>query len=426
MIINNDKQLLIIKISGESLKSKNDIINADFINDISVQIKEISNFFKIAIVLGGGNIWRGTLGSKIKMQRVKADQMGMLATVINSIALESALNNLGLETKIYSTIEMDKIADNYIISNIKESLKNNKIILLTCGIGRPFFSTDTGIALSAAELNAKYILMGKNNVDGVYDSDPNINPNAKFFKFLTYSKALNDELKVMDSTASSICRETKIKTIVFKINEKNCLLNVLNNKSKFTLISEDSSDFSDNFCLINNKNFLDKISFDKENKINHKDDYLNLENDFFKFEKNCNDDNFVNNDIKFEFNDSINEIDDNDPILQDYSEQDRLEELNEIKNSLILNNKKSKQENIDHFVKQVLNSDNEINSIIKETVDSFDNKNNFKTKNFFNKQRTNNNFADNLEIFLSKVEKLRFDLLEGNKNEINKKNFNNN
>lgn len=240
--MSSEKKLVIIKISGASLKGNNDVIDLNFLNDIARQIKIISESYNVAIVLGGGNIWRGKIADEINMERYKADQMGMLATVMNSLALQSSLHNLNCKANIFSTIEMEKIADNYIIRNIKESLQKDEIAILACGTGRPYFSTDTGIAVSAAELNASYILMGKNNVDGVYDKDPNVFSGARFFEHLTYSKAINDELKVMDSTAAAICKEIKIKTIVFKINEPNGILDTLNLKTRFTLISEDEND----------------------------------------------------------------------------------------------------------------------------------------------------------------------------------------
>lgn len=237
----NNKKLIVLKISGASLKgSNNEIIDIDFLNEIARQIKVLSCDYKMAIVLGGGNIWRGNIAKNIKMERYKADQMGMLATVMNSLALQSALSNVDVKAKIFSTIEMEKIADSYIIRNLKSSLENGEIAILSCGTGRPYFTTDTGIAVSAAELGASYILMGKNNVDGVYDSDPNINPNAVFYEKLNYTKAIEDGLGVMDVTAATICRQCNIKTIVFRINKENGIIDALNKKSKFTLISEDS------------------------------------------------------------------------------------------------------------------------------------------------------------------------------------------
>lgn len=263
-----NKELVILKISGASLKGKNDIIDLDFLREIGRQIKVLSNNYKVAIVLGGGNIWRGNIAKEIGMQRYKADQMGMLATVMNSLALQSLLTNINVKSRIFSTIEMEKIADSYIIRNLEESLNNNEIAILSCGTGRPYFTTDTGVAVSAAELGASYIMMGKNNVDGVYDSDPNKNPNAKFYKHLTYSKAIELGLEVMDITAATICKQSNIKTIVFKMNEKNGILNAFENKSKFTLVSENEKDLEAfKFGIKNIKNNSEKSSNNWDNKV---------------------------------------------------------------------------------------------------------------------------------------------------------------
>ncbi|MDE5553246.1 MAG: UMP kinase [Malacoplasma sp.] len=231
----NNKETLLLKISGASLKAKNDIIDFDFIKNIARQIKLMTEKFKIAIVLGGGNIWRGKT-SDASIERYKADQMGMLATMINSLAMESIFQSYGIKTKIYSTIDMDKIANNYVIKDLLQSLQNNEVIILACGTGRPYFTTDTGTAVSAAEIKANFILMGKNNVDGVYSKDPHVHSDAVFYPKLTYERALSENLGVMDSSAVSICKENGIKTIVFKINEPNSIINALTMKSKRTII----------------------------------------------------------------------------------------------------------------------------------------------------------------------------------------------
>lgn len=232
----NNKETILLKISGASLKGKDDIIDFDFIKNLAEQIKIISQKFKVAIVLGGGNIWRGKNASGVVLKRYKSDQIGMLATMMNSLAVESIFNSYGVKTKIYSTVEMEKIADSYVIRNLLNSLDNNEVIILACGTGRPYFTTDTGTAVSAAEINASFILMGKNNVDGVYSKDPNVYSDAVFYPHLTYERALQENLEVMDSSAVSICKENKIKTIVFKINEPNSIINALTMKSKRTII----------------------------------------------------------------------------------------------------------------------------------------------------------------------------------------------
>ncbi|MCF0217575.1 MAG: UMP kinase [Malacoplasma sp.] len=243
----NNRKLIILKISGASLKGENnDIINISFIKEIANQIKILNQTYKIAIVLGGGNIWRGNVGKQLGMPQYQADQMGMLATVMNSLAFQTVLNEIGVQNKVFSTIEMEKIVDSYIVRNILNWLNNNGVAILSCGTGRPYFTTDTGVALSAAELNAEYIMMGKNNVDGVYNCDPNVYPNAIHYPSLTYQKIINGNLGVMDMTAASICEKNKIKTIVFKINEKNAIINTLNQQTKFSLISDCEAELNNN------------------------------------------------------------------------------------------------------------------------------------------------------------------------------------
>lgn len=234
--MSSDKKTVLIKISGASLKGKEDVINFEFINEIAKQVKLIATKFKIAIVLGGGNIWRGKNTTNIPLERYKSDQIGMLATMMNSLAMQTIFNSHGIKNKIYSTIEMDKVAENYVIRNILNSLDNQEVVILACGTGRPFVTTDTGTAVSAAEIGADFILMGKNNVDGVYSKDPNVYNDAVFYPRLSYEKALQDNLGVMDAAAVAICKENNIKTIVFKINEPNSIYNALSLNAKRTII----------------------------------------------------------------------------------------------------------------------------------------------------------------------------------------------
>lgn len=232
------KTTIMLKLSGASLnlKDNNNIISFDVLNELANQIKELSKHFNIAIVIGGGNIWRGAIAEKVNMPREQADYMGMLATIINSIALESALKNLNINAKVFSKIDVEKICDNYYIRNVKEYLQNEGVVILAAGTGMPYFSTDTSAAIGAVEINAKYILMGKNNVDGVYSEDPMLNPHAVFYDRLSFDDVISKNLKVMDASAIAICKEYKIKIIVFKINEPNSIVNALNKKTKFTII----------------------------------------------------------------------------------------------------------------------------------------------------------------------------------------------
>lgn len=223
---------VILKVSGEALAGENDYgIEQKTINLIATQIREISSLgVEIAIVVGGGNIWRGVSGSSKGMDRAIADYMGMLATVINALALQDALESLDVDTRVQTAIEMRQIAEPYIRRRAIRHLEKGRIVIFAGGTGNPYFSTDTTAALRAAEIEAEVILMAK-KVDGVYDSDPVTNPHAKKFTNLNYIDVLNMGLGVMDSTAASLCMDNKIPLIVFNINQRgNILKAVLGDK----------------------------------------------------------------------------------------------------------------------------------------------------------------------------------------------------
>lgn len=209
---------IILKISGEALAGKKDYgINFDVINIICDQIKEVKEMgVEMGIVVGGGNIWRGRNG--VDMDRTTADHMGMLATVINALALQDALERRGVPTRVQTAIEMRQVAEPYIRRRAIRHLEKGRIVIFAAGTGNPFFSTDTTAALRAAEIDAEAILLAK-RVDGIYDSDPLINQNAKKFNKLTYIDILNMNLGVMDSTATSLCMDNKIPIIVFDLTQ---------------------------------------------------------------------------------------------------------------------------------------------------------------------------------------------------------------
>lgn len=234
--MNKKKQTILLKLSGASLKDNNEPISFDFLNELASQIKELIKTYNVAIVVGGGNIWRGNVSAKFNMVRYNADYIGMLATLMNSLAIESSLTNLEIKSKIFSAINVDKIVEPHIIKNVNESLSNGIVTIFACGTGMPYFSTDTGSAIRAVEIGADFILMGKNNVNGVYSDDPLRNNKAIFYEKISYDDVIQKDLKIMDISALSICKEYKIKLIVFKINETNSILNVMNNKVKFTTI----------------------------------------------------------------------------------------------------------------------------------------------------------------------------------------------
>lgn len=210
---------VILKLSGEALAGSYEYgIDHQFILSMAQKIHEVSTSVELAIVVGGGNIFRGLAASADGMDRGTADYMGMLATVINALALQDALEKFDLDTRVQTAIEMRQIAEPYIRRRAIRHLEKGRVVIFAGGTGNPFFSTDTTAALRAAELGADAILMAK-KVDGVYDSDPKINPDAIKFKELDYIDVLQRSLGVMDSTAVSLCMDNKIPIIVFGLKE---------------------------------------------------------------------------------------------------------------------------------------------------------------------------------------------------------------
>ncbi|MHB9093681.1 MAG: UMP kinase [Eubacteriales bacterium] len=212
---------VVLKLSGEALAGKKGFgIDPETVISIAEQIKElISHSIETSIVVGGGNLWRGIAGSAKGMDRATADYMGMMATVMNSLALQDALEKLDVDTRVLTAIEMREVAEPYIRRRAMRHLEKGRVVIFGAGTGNPYFSTDTTAALRAAEIEADVILMAK-QVDGVYDSDPVKNPDARRYTELSYIDVLNQGLGVMDSTATSLCMDNKIPIIVFNLNEK--------------------------------------------------------------------------------------------------------------------------------------------------------------------------------------------------------------
>ncbi|EST52529.1 uridylate kinase [Brevibacillus panacihumi W25] len=213
---------VVLKLSGEALAGDLGYgIDPKVIFSVANQIKEIVELgVQVAVVVGGGNIWRGLSGSSKGMDRATADYMGMLATIMNSLALQDGLEQVDVPTRVQTSIEMRQVAEPYIRRRAIRHLEKMRVVIFAAGTGNPYFSTDTTAALRAAEIEAEVILMAKNKVDGVYSADPSLDPNAKKFDNLTFLEVLNKGLGVMDSTASSLCMDNNIPLIVFNISEE--------------------------------------------------------------------------------------------------------------------------------------------------------------------------------------------------------------
>ncbi len=226
---------VILKISGEALAGENGFgLNFPTIDSICEQVKKCVELgAEVAIVVGGGNFWRGRSGEG--MDRTRADHMGMLATVINSLALADSLESKDVPTRVQTAIEMRQIAEPYIRGKAVRHLEKGRVVIFACGSGNPFFSTDTAAALRAAEIDADVILLAK-KVDAVYDSDPNVNPNAVKYDELEFMRVLNERLGVMDSTAASLCMDNDIPILVFGLDHPENIVKALQGENLGTVI----------------------------------------------------------------------------------------------------------------------------------------------------------------------------------------------
>ena len=231
---------VVLKLSGEALRERGarENISPQIVREIAQRIKEVKDLgVQTSVVIGGGNIWRGLSASHRGMDRTTADYMGMLATVINGLALKSALVEAGVETRVQTAIEMKNVAEPFILGRAIRHLELGRVVIFVAGTGNPYFSTDTTAALRASEIRADIILKAT-KVDGIYDRDPNTDSNAKRFERLTFSEALTQRLQVMDSTAFSLCMDNKIPIVVFDMNKPSNFTDIVLGKKVGTIVSE--------------------------------------------------------------------------------------------------------------------------------------------------------------------------------------------
>ncbi len=230
---------VLLKLSGEALQDKknNTILDAERLNNVAHAIKAmIDENVEVSVVIGAGNIWRGKLADTIGIERTTADYMGMLGTIINSLALQSALENIGLSCRVLSSIEARAVCEPYIRRRAIRHLEKGRVVIFAGGTGNPFFTTDTTASLRAMEIGAEAVLMAKNGVDGVYTSDPKIDPNAEFISTITYKEVIAKELKVMDLTAVSLCMQSGIEIVVFDMQDTNNFRKVVTGENVGTKI----------------------------------------------------------------------------------------------------------------------------------------------------------------------------------------------
>ncbi len=231
---------VLLKLSGEVLMGTNQFgIDPAFVLELAKEVKAAKETgLEICLVIGGGNIFRGMAGAAQGMDRAQADYMGMLATVMNALAMQSALEQLGVQTRVQSAVQMDQVCEPVIRRRAERHLEKGRIVIFAAGVGAPYFTTDSGAALRAAEMNCDALLKGT-SVDGVYDSDPKKNAEAKRFDTVNYGTVLADDLKVMDASAVALCRDNNIPIVVFSIREQGNLARVLSGKGVQTVVTNE-------------------------------------------------------------------------------------------------------------------------------------------------------------------------------------------
>lgn len=230
---------VLLKLSGEALKGEesNSGIDPKTVMTIAKQIKDAHDLgVQVGIVVGGGNIWRGKTAEGLGMDRAQADYMGMLATIMNGLAVQDSLEHLGVPTRVMTALPCNQVAEPYIRRRAIRHLEKGRVCIFVGGLGNPYFSTDTACVLRATEIGAEVVLMAKNKTEGVYDSDPRTNPGAKMYEELTFAEILNKNLAVMDSTAASLCKDNNLNLIVFNMNNRGNIAKAVKGEKIGTLV----------------------------------------------------------------------------------------------------------------------------------------------------------------------------------------------
>ncbi len=233
---------VLLKLSGEALAANGNPFDPEILANLAKELKEVHDLgVDLAIVVGGGNFIRGKIAEQMGIERVQADYMGMLATVINALAVQSALEQEGVPTRVQTAIEMQKVAEPFIVRRALRHLEKGRIVIFGAGTGNPYFSTDTTAALRASEIKADVILMAKNGVDGVYNADPKTHPEATKYENLSYMDLIKEGLQVMDTTATSMCMDNEIDLVVFNMNERGNIVKAVKEEITGTTISKEGN-----------------------------------------------------------------------------------------------------------------------------------------------------------------------------------------
>lgn len=236
-----DTRRILLKLSGEVLMGDQQFgIDPAFVAELAQEVKAVRDSgLEICLVIGGGNIFRGMAGAAQGMDRAQADYMGMLATVMNALAMQNALEQLGVHTRVQSAVQMDQVCEPVIRRRAERHLEKGRVVIFAAGVGSPYFTTDSGAALRAAEMKCDALFKGT-SVDGVYDSDPKMNPDATRYDTVTYDTVLANNLKVMDASAVALCRDNEIPIVVFSIREKGNLARVLAGEGVQTIVRKEA------------------------------------------------------------------------------------------------------------------------------------------------------------------------------------------
>ncbi|MEZ4522238.1 MAG: UMP kinase [Thermomicrobiales bacterium] len=236
----NPNRRIVLKFSGEALMGSQPFgIEPDIVNRLARDIGDIHNEgIEVAVVIGGGNIWRGLSASTRGMDRAQADYMGILATVLNALAIQDALERVGIQTRVQTAIDMHQIAEPYIRRRAIRHLEKGRVVIMAGGTGNPYFTTDTAAALRAAEISADCILMAKNGVDGVYSADPRLDPSAAKFEQIAYQEFIERDLRIIDATAIALCRDNDLPIIVFDVDRDGNIQRAARGENVGTLICD--------------------------------------------------------------------------------------------------------------------------------------------------------------------------------------------
>ncbi|MFN8593932.1 MAG: UMP kinase [Thermomicrobiales bacterium] len=239
-------QRILLKLSGEAMVGESAFgIDPAVVDRLARQIINVTkNDVQVAIVIGGGNIWRGIAASSQGMDRATADYMGMVATVLNALALQDALEKLGVQTRVMTAIEMHEVAEPYIRRRAIRHMEKGRVVILAAGTGNPYFTTDTAAALRALELDADVLLMAKNRVDGVYSADPNTDPTAQLYRRISHQEAIERDLKVMDTTALALLRDNNLPIVVFDISRPLAIESAALGDTVGTLVTSGTAEFA--------------------------------------------------------------------------------------------------------------------------------------------------------------------------------------